>query len=132
MLYRLFSNTKPLKFDGTQDLIAAMRWISDIEGCFYTCSIPEHLRVRFALNQLRLGAKDWWKFVTTSFTVAEILEVTWERFTTMFRDEYVPPIERERLAQEFLSIKQGTESMTVIPRMFHERALFCPEHVSSK
>ena len=48
----------------------------------------------------------------------------------MFLDEYVPPVERDRLAQEFLTLKQGTESVTVITRMFHERAMFCPEHVS--
>ena len=84
MLYREFNNTKPPEFDGTQDLIVVMRWISDIEGCFYTCSFPEHLRIRFALNQLCLGAKDWWKFVTTDFTLAEITTVTWEKFTTMF------------------------------------------------
>ena len=76
LLFWEFSNTKPPEFDGTQDPIAAMRWIADIEGCFYTCSCPEHLRVQFALNQLRLGAKDWWKFVTASFTLAEISEVT--------------------------------------------------------
>ena len=73
-----------------------MRWISDIEGFFYTYSCPQHLRVRFSLNQLRLGAKDWWKFVTTDFTTVELTTVTWERFTVMFRDEYVPPVERER------------------------------------
>ncbi|CAH1443351.1 unnamed protein product [Lactuca virosa] len=32
MLFREFSNTKPPEFDGTQDPIAVMRWISDIEG----------------------------------------------------------------------------------------------------
>ena len=90
LLYWEFSNTKPPEFDGTQDLIAAMRWISDIDGCFYTCSCPEHLRVQIALNQLRLGAKDWWKFVTADFTPAELTAVTWERFTIMFREEYVP------------------------------------------
>ena len=50
LLFREFSNTKPPKFVRTQDSIATMRWISEIEGCFYTCSCPEHLRVRFALN----------------------------------------------------------------------------------
>ena len=50
LLFREFSNTKPPECDGTQDPIVAMRWIDDIEGCFYTCSCPEHLRVRFALN----------------------------------------------------------------------------------
>ena len=131
-MFREFSNTKPPEFDGTQDPIAAMRWVSDIEGCFYTCSCPEHLRVRFALNQLRLGAKDWWKFTTAHYSPAELAAVTWERFTTMFRDEYVPSVERDRLAQEFLTLKQGTESVTVITRMFHERAMFCPEHVSTE
>ena len=109
-----------------------MRWISDIEGCFYTCSCLQHLRVQFALNELRLGAKDWRKFVTTNFTLAEISEVTWDRFTTIFKDEYVPPVVREWLAHEFLSLKQGTESVTMITRMFHDMALFFPEHVSSE
>ena len=58
LLFREFSNTKPPEFDGTQDPIAAMRWVSDIKGCFYTCSCPKHLRVRFALNQLRLGRRN--------------------------------------------------------------------------
>ena len=80
MLFREFSNTKPPEFDGTQDLVVAMRWIYDIEGCFYTCSCPDHLRVRFALNQLRLGAKDWWKFMTVGFTSTNHVAVTWERF----------------------------------------------------
>ncbi|KAL7584909.1 uncharacterized protein LOC128127083 [Lactuca sativa] len=132
LLFREFSNTKPPEFDGTQDPIAAMRWIADIEGCFYTCSCPEHLRVRFALNQLRLGAKDWWKFVTANFTLAETAAVTWEGFTTMFRDEYVPPVERERLVQEFLALKQGTDSVAAITRKFHERAMFCPELVATE
>ena len=94
MLFREFSNTKPPKLDGTQDPITAMRWVSDIEGCFYTCSCLKHLRVRFALNQLRLGAKDWWKFVTTHYSSAELAAVTRERFTAMFHDEYIPPVER--------------------------------------
>ena len=90
LLFREFSNMKLPEFDGTQDLIVAMRWVSDIEGCFYICSCPEHLTFRFALNQIRLGAKEWWKFVAANFTLQETSEVTWERFTTMFREEYVP------------------------------------------
>ena len=36
------------------------------------------------------------------------------------------------LAQEFLSLKQKTETVTKIIRMFHKRALFFHEHVSSE
>ena len=36
--YRDFDNMKPPNFDGIQDSIIAMRWLSDIKGCFFTCS----------------------------------------------------------------------------------------------
>ena len=36
------------------------------------------------------------------------------------------------MAQEFLSLKQKTETVTEITIMFHERALFCPGHVSTE
>nr|KAJ0203488.1 hypothetical protein LSAT_V11C500244810 [Lactuca sativa] len=66
--YRDFYNTKPLTFDGIQDPIKAMRWISDVEGCFFTCSCPADQKVRCALNLLRSGAKDWWRLATGSYT----------------------------------------------------------------
>ena len=68
--YRDFDNTKPPTFDGVQDPIVAMRWLSDVEGCFFTCSCPADQRVRCALNLLRLGAKDWWRLTTGSYSDA--------------------------------------------------------------
>ena len=43
--------------------------------------------------------------MTTDYMLAEHAAMTWERFTVMFRDEFVPIVERERLDQEFLSLK---------------------------
>ena len=48
----------------------------------------------------------------------------------MFRACYIPRVERELLAQEFLELIQGIESVTKITRMFTERAIFCPEFAS--
>ena len=45
----------------------------------------------------------------------------------MFSTRYVPQVERERLAQEFLELKQDSELVTKITGMFTERAMFCPE-----
>ena len=39
-LYQDFNNTNPLIFDGVRDPIIAMRWLSGIDGCFFTCSCP--------------------------------------------------------------------------------------------
>ena len=79
-----------------------------------------------------MGAKDGWKFVSIDFTIVDHAVMTWERFTKLFKDEYVLQMETEHLAQEFLSLKQRTKSWTNITRMFHERALFCLEHVSTE
>ena len=56
--YRDFYYAKPPTFDGVQDSIVAMRWLSDMEGCFSTSLCPTDQRVGCALNLLRLGAKD--------------------------------------------------------------------------
>lgn len=48
MPYREFNNSKPLLFDGVRDPIAAMRWVSNMEGCFYTCACPTNLKCRCA------------------------------------------------------------------------------------
>ena len=41
-------------------------------------------------------------------------------------------VEHERLSQEFLDLRQGTESETKITKMFTERAMFCLEFAASK
>ena len=51
--------------------------------------------------------------MTASFTPKELTTVTWERFTSMFRDKYVPPVDRERLAQEFF-VGLMSKSITII------------------
>ena len=71
-------------------------WIYDVERYFYTCSCPENQNVKFTLNILRLGAKDWWKFVTQGYFLADKVVVTWEQFSKMFRTKYVPLVERWR------------------------------------
>lgn len=130
--YRDFDNTEPPTFDGVQDPIVAMRWLSDVEGCFFAYSCPADLRVRCALNLLRLGAKDWWRLTTGSYSDAQRAAVSWYQFREMFINRYVPQDERERLAQEFLELKQDSESVTEIIRMFTERAMFCPEFASER
>ena len=56
--YQDFDNTKTKIFNGVQYLIISMRWLSMIEGCFFTCYFPADQKVRCALNHLRSIAKD--------------------------------------------------------------------------
>ena len=104
-----------------------MRWLSDVEDFFFTCSCPTDQRVRGALNLLRLEAKDWWRLTTGSYSDAQRAAVTWDQFRDMFSTRYVPRVEQERLAQEFLELRQDSESVMEITRMFTEKAMFFPK-----
>lgn len=107
-----------------------MRWITDIEGCVYTCSCLNDLRVRFALNLLCLGAKGWWKFMIADLSPMVKAIETWDQFFEMFLKECVPLVERKRLDQEYLLLWKTTDTVTQITMMFHEIDLFCPEYAS--
>jgi len=109
-----------------------MRWLSDVEGCFFTCSCPADQRVRCALNLLRLGAKDWWRLTTRSFSDAQRAAVSWDQFRGMFSTRYVPRDEQEKLARKFVKLRQDLESVTESTGMFVERAMFCPEFASEQ
>ena len=92
-------------FDGVQDLLIVIRWLSDIEGCFFTCCCPVDQKVKCALNLLQYRAKDWWRMFTSSYTSEERASVSWEQLPEMFRSSYVLLVEWERLAQEYLDLR---------------------------
>ena len=130
--YKDFSACSPPMFDGGRDPIVSMRWISAVEGAFRTCSCHENSKVTFAANLLREGAKDWWEIRTKDLTPAQLDAITWPQFKEQFKLEYVPQVEMERLAQEYLNLTQTTETVTEITKKFNERALFCPEFAATE
>ena len=109
-----------------------MRWISDVEGYFFTCSYLTDQKVRCALNLLRSGANYWWILATGFYTDDQRADITWEQFRDMFHARYIPCVEREWLSQKFLSLRQEGESMTEITHMFTERVMFCSEFASKQ
>lgn len=67
---------KPLEFDEVKDLIIAIRSLSDVEGLFFSSSYSEDQKVRYTLNLLHLGAKDWWKLVVGAYSSGEKAALT--------------------------------------------------------
>ncbi|KAJ9545001.1 hypothetical protein OSB04_024708 [Centaurea solstitialis] len=130
--FKDFTACQPPHFGGEKDPIVASRWISEVEGAFLTSFCPAEVKVRYAANLLRGPAKDWWGVVNSSRTQEQIGALTWDAFLEMFRAEFVPQIEVERLTTEFLEMEQTTESVTEITNKFLERALFCREYVQNE
>ncbi|KAJ9567317.1 hypothetical protein OSB04_003283 [Centaurea solstitialis] len=130
--YKDFSACQPPQFNGQKDPVASSRWISEVEGAFLTSSCSEEMKVRYASNLLRKAAKDWWNLINRTRTPEQIAAMTWEQFKELFKEQYVPQVEMERLTGEFLVMKQTTETVNQITYLFLERSLFCPEYVASE
>ena len=103
-----------------------------MEGAFRTSFCPPEVKVRFATNLLRGAGKDWWGLIVRSRTEAEIEAMTWDGFKELFKEQYVPQIEIERITGEFLNMMQTTESVNEITDKFLEKSLFCPEYVANE
>ena len=119
--YRDFSACSPLEFNGESvDPMISMRWPKDVEGVFRTSGCPNGKRVLYAMNFLRGAAKHWWETTTATMTEADLTAMTWAQFTTRFQTEYVPRVEMQRLANEFMNLQQTAESVNEITNKFTE------------
>ena len=70
--------------------------------------------------------------ITGSYLDEQRGAVTWYRFWNMFGTRYVLQVERAMLAKEFLDLRQDSESVMEITRMFTEREMFCPKFASEQ
>ncbi|KAJ9562158.1 hypothetical protein OSB04_007318 [Centaurea solstitialis] len=81
-----------------------------VEGVFLTSFCPTEVKVRVASNLLRGPTKDWWNVIARSRTPEQIGAMTWEDFIELFKTEFEPQIEVERLTSEFLPMTQTNDS----------------------
>ena len=65
---------KPPKFDGVKEPIVAMRWLCDVEVCFFTCSFADDQKVECALNLLQLGLDTHSKLRTANSQEVQALD----------------------------------------------------------
>ncbi|KAJ9547200.1 hypothetical protein OSB04_019743 [Centaurea solstitialis] len=130
--FKDFTACQPPHFGGEKDPIVASRWISDVEGAFLTSFCPAEVKVKYAANILRGPAKDWWGVFYSSRTQEQVGALSWETFLEMFRAEFVPQIEVERLTTKFLEMQQTTKTVTEITNKFLERAMFCHDYVANE
>ncbi|KAJ9546782.1 hypothetical protein OSB04_019325 [Centaurea solstitialis] len=130
--FKDFMACQPPNFLGEKGSVISSRWVSEVEGAFLTSFSPAEVKVRFAANLLRKAAKDWWNVMSSSRTPEQVAAMTWEEFKGLFKAEFEPQVEIERLTNEFLYMKQTTESVSEITEKFLERSRFCPNYVADE
>ncbi|XP_070048939.1 uncharacterized protein [Nicotiana tomentosiformis] len=73
--------------------------------------ILESHRVHFATFQLEGRARRWWKSYLLG-RPADSPPMTWDKFTHIFLDRFIPPSQREELRFQFEQLQQGQMSVT--------------------
>ncbi|KAI3712330.1 hypothetical protein L1987_70881 [Smallanthus sonchifolius] len=103
-----FMVIKPKEYDGQVDLILSHMWVVDMESNFETTKCKPEDRVMFSVPLLTGKAKEW--------------------LLNSERREAVV----DRMTEEFLLMRQTTESIDELVGAFFDRAKFCPDVVSTE
>jgi hypothetical protein len=77
-------------------------------------------RCAFAAQQLLGSASAWWDTFNAMQPVGH--PVTWQEFTTAFREYYIPASVLNRKLLEFLDLKQGSMSVMEYANKFNHLA----------
>lgn len=95
---------------------------------FHLLRLTESMKTEYAAHQLVGPVGMWWKHHRTAFPTN--VEITWDQFTEAFRGVYIPPGLTEMKLQEFLSLNQGTKTLTQYLHAFNNLSRYAPDMVN--
>src|ERR1044072_4851987 len=120
-----FQRENPPTFYGKYDPEGALTWLKEIERIFRVMDCTPAQKVRYGTHKLSKEADDWWVDTRQRLDVSGE-EVTWEVFSREFLRKYYPEDVRGKKEIEFLSLRQGSMSITDYAAKFIELAKFYP------
>jgi hypothetical protein len=117
--YQDFLSTQPPLFHKADEPLDADAWLRTIESKFALLPAPcsEENKVLFAAQQLRGTARLWWDQFHAMQPADHV--VIWDEFRTAFREHHIPEGLIERKLNEFLSLTQGTRTVTQYAQVFN-------------
>ncbi|KAI3796491.1 hypothetical protein L1987_39162 [Smallanthus sonchifolius] len=127
-----FMVIKPKEYDGQVDPILSHRWVVDMESNFETTRCRPEDRVMFSVPLLTGRAKEWLLNLRRERGVSGVTSMSWEEFKAAFLKYHCPQAAVDRMTEEFLLMRQTTESIDELAGAFFDRAKFCPDVVSTE
>nr|XP_027118553.1 uncharacterized protein LOC113735763 [Coffea arabica] len=95
------------------DIFAALRY-------------SEERQITFVVFQLEGAAHSWWSIIRTKWE-REQTPRTWTNFVREFNAKYFPPLVQEKKEDEFIRLRQGTQSVAEYESQFTRLSKFAPE-----
>nr|XP_027122087.1 uncharacterized protein LOC113739038 [Coffea arabica] len=121
-----FQKFSPPKFLGGPDLDVAEQWLEKMIDIFAALYYSEERHVTFAVFQLEGAACSWWNIIRMKWE-REQTPRTWVNFVREFNAKYFPPLVQEKKENEFIRLRQGTQSVAEYESQFTRLSKFAPE-----
>jgi hypothetical protein len=101
---------KPPTFSNSVDPLQADDWQKSIDKMLNIAQCSNREKVLYASGRLTGPAADWWDAYYAALAV--INTITWTKFSTQFRNYHIPAGLMKIKRKEFLSLKQGSMSLS--------------------
>nr|XP_027082238.1 uncharacterized protein LOC113704544 [Coffea arabica] len=121
-----FQKFSPSKFLGGPDPDVAEQWLEKMIDIFSVLHYSEERQVTFAVFQLEGAARSWWNIIRTKWE-REQTPRTWVNFVREFNAKYFLPLVQEKKEDEFIRLRQGTQSVAEYESQFTRLSKFAPE-----
>ncbi|WVZ63978.1 hypothetical protein U9M48_013565 [Paspalum notatum var. saurae] len=121
-----FLKGNPPTFSHSADPLQADDWLRAVERQLDIAQCNDQERVLYALGQLRGATLDWWE----SYRPQDRECFTWAQFRDRFRSHHVPAGIMKMKKKEFLSLKQGSMTVTEYRDKFLQLARYASTEVA--
>ncbi|XP_024973906.1 uncharacterized protein LOC112512261 [Cynara cardunculus var. scolymus] len=119
--YKTFLICKPPEFMGSDDPVACMNWLREIEQAFRACDCDEGQKAKFGSHMLRGAALTWWNIVISTIEAQELAKMSWATFKEKVMEEYCNEQEMDCIEKEFRTLKKENLSVRDYTRLFMEK-----------
>jgi hypothetical protein len=119
---------KPLTFASSPDPLDADDWLKSVEKMLNIAQCSDREKVLYASGRLTGSAADWWDSYTAAHDAADT--ITWAEFSMQFRNHHIPTRLVKIKKKEFLSLKQGSMSVSEYHNKFIQLSRYAPDEVA--
>jgi hypothetical protein len=118
----------PQTFTSSPDPLDADDWLKSVEKMLIIAQCSDWERVLYASGRLTGHAANWWDSYTVAHDAADT--ITWAEFATQFRNYHIPAGLMKIKKKEFLSLKQGSMSVSEYRDKFIQLSRYAPNEVA--
>jgi hypothetical protein len=125
--HREFMSHKPPTFSNSTDPLQADDWLKSVDKMLNIAQCSSREKVLYASGRLTGPAADWWDAYCAAHVAVNI--ITWAEFSTQFRNYHIPARHMKIKRKEFLSLKQGSMSVSEYRDKFIQLSRYAPRDV---